>query len=298
MLFQFAEFVGDVEVTAVTLVHVLDFGHGGATGRACVWESRRVLRSFFSWLRRSYGLPTLDPERITIPKYHHEAWGYLTQAELDEMRRAIVAIPCEITRRRDLALFELLRAAGLRRTEITTIKVTDLYLQDLRVRVYGKGGKYRLGYLTPLASNTLAEYITNNLHGKSSNSILFPISGNAVYERVRAWSRAVGIEKAHPHMFRKSLATHLRRSGADTYTIMRVLGHEKIDTTLRYLLIDDTQIQQEYSRYLGNNQRFTFEHTEANQTLIRAEVFCAESVNIEKARRAMQAAVDNLLVSG
>lgn len=156
---------------------------------------------------------------------------------------------------RDKAILELFYSSGLRVSELINLKISDLYLSDEVVRVFGKGSKERI---VPIGSSAI-EWVNNYL--KNSRPYLEKInkSGNTLFlnrrgtklSRMWIWkifnnyAAQAGIKKEiHPHTFRHSFATHLLEGGADLRAVQEMLGHSDISTTQIYTHIDREYVKQ------------------------------------------------------
>lgn len=161
---------------------------------------------------------------------------------------------------RDKAILELLYACGTRVSELTNLKLSDLFLNEEVIRVFGKGSKERLIPFGSSAIEWVGKYI------KESRSVLLRISksGNYVFlnsrgsklSRMGIWKiidryvKEAGIQKeVHPHTFRHSFATHLLEGGADLRAVQEMLGHADISTTQIYTHIDRDYIKQVHKQF-------------------------------------------------
>ncbi len=158
---------------------------------------------------------------------------------------------------RDKAILELLYSSGLRVSELINLKLSDLFLDDDVIRVFGKGSKQRIVPIGSSAKKWLIEYIYHSRplfenRMKSGNFIFLnnrggKISRMSIWKIVNGYVKSAKIEKdVHPHTFRHSFATHLLEGGADLRAVQEMLGHSDISTTQIYTHIDQEFIKQEY----------------------------------------------------
>ncbi len=194
------------------------------------------------------GLHDDDPtENIDSPKRSKTLPGVLSVAEID----AILKQPD--TRKalgvRDRAILEVLYATGVRVSELTNLKQSNLMFESDLILVFGKGSKERLVPIGSSAINWVRTYQrdarTHLAKGGRSQDVLFlnfrggKLSRAAIRDLVVKYARAAGIKKEiHPHTFRHSFATHLLEGGADLRAVQEMLGHVDISTTQIYTHID------------------------------------------------------------
>lgn len=209
---------------------------------------RNYLSALFNWLQ-SKNLIKNNPMKgispIKVDKVIKEAF---TDVELEQLRRAT-------ENARDLAIVELLYASGMRVSEMEQLNRSDIDLINKVVKVYGKGGKERRVYI----SNTAAYYLEMYLKTRKDSDFALFVSNRKPYERLevsaiqrmlRKLGKKTGIEKVHPHRFRRTLATNLLRKGMTIEEVSQILGHEKLDTTMVYCNINQDTVKNQYMRIM------------------------------------------------
>ena len=209
---------------------------------------RNYLSALFNWLQ-SKNLIKNNPMKgispIKVDKVIKEAF---TDVELEQLRRAT-------ENARDLAIVELLYASGMRVSEMEQLNRSDIDLINKVVKVYGKGGKERRVYI----SNTAAYYLEMYLKTRKDSDFALFVSNRKPYERLevsaiqrmlRELGKKTGIEKVHPHRFRRTLATNLLRKGMTIEEVSQILGHEKLDTTMVYCNINQDTVKNQYMRIM------------------------------------------------
>jgi integrase/recombinase XerD len=215
------------------------------------------LRGFYKWLlldRRIHHDPTVN---IESPKTWKVLPKSLAEAEVTEMlERAAMAAShpqAQATALRDRAILELLYAAGLRVSEITTLAVSDLTLDQGRALVRGKGDKERIVPLGRSAVEALEQYLREGRPHleriSTTRKTGHPHPGLARNDRARLFLSLRGMplnrqwvwrlvklanSSASPHMLRHSCATHMVEHGADLRSVQLLLGHADISTTQIY----------------------------------------------------------------
>ena len=157
---------------------------------------------------------------------------------------------------RDRAMLELLYSSGLRLSELVTLNVTDLDLEDGVVRVIGKGAKARLIPVGRAACTALSAWLARRARFEhDGETAVFTgrsgrrLSGRAVQLRLRYWSRRQGLDQAvYPHMLRHSFASHLLESSGDLRAVQELLGHADISTTQIYTHLDFQHLAKVYDQ--------------------------------------------------
>jgi len=234
----------------VTEEHISDFLKELTTKRLAPRSIARILSSVRGYHRFlvGEGLHDDDPtENIDTPKRSKTLPGVLSVAEVD----AVLKQP-DVRQRlgmRDRAILEVLYATGIRVSELTGLKQSNLMFDSELILVFGKGSKERLVPIGASAMDWVTKYQRDvRIHlarGAKSQDVLFlnfrggKLSRAAIRDMVVKYARAAGIRKeVHPHTFRHSFATHLLEGGADLRAVQEMLGHVDISTTQIYTHID------------------------------------------------------------
>lgn len=202
------------------------------------------MKGFFSYLTAEKYLEVNPAEQIEAPKLSRKIPVFLTENEVQEFLAAIDLSHPQGSR--NLAIFEMLYACGLRVSEILQLRLSDLFLNEGFIRVIGKGQKTRLVPIGPYSIKRLEGYLENrvseyqpqplyedvlflNRRGRSlTRAMIFTLTKQIV-EKTRIK------KEISPHTFRHCFATHLLENGADLRAIQLMLGHESITTTEIYL---------------------------------------------------------------
>ena len=161
---------------------------------------------------------------------------------------------------RDRAMLEVLYATGLRVSELITLKVFEISLNDGYLRVFGKGAKERLVPLGEVAMDWLARFIGESrrelLAGRSCDTVFVtgraaPMSRQMFWRLVKRYAIVAGIDPARlsPHTLRHAFATHLLNHGADLRVVQLLLGHADISTTQVYTHVARERLKQLHSRH-------------------------------------------------
>ena len=205
------------------------------------------LRRFYDYLILEELIEISPMKNIETPKIGVHLPTTLTLKEIDKMISNIKLT--SKTGIRNVAIIELLYSCGLRVSELVNLKVSDLFFKESLIKVTGKGNKERFVPISVLSQ----EYIINYLNEirkhhkikKNFEDTLFlnergtNLSRNMIFIIINKLKKQSNInKKIGPHTLRHSFATHLIENGADLITIQKMMGHESITTTERYLHIN------------------------------------------------------------
>ena len=216
------------------------------------------LRGFFDYLIFEDYRPDNPMDLIESPKIGQKLPDTLSTDEIDEITRMIDFNKAE--GERNLTIIETLYGCGLRVSELTTLKISDLYFEEGFIAITGKGNKQRL---VPIAEHT-EKLITKYLNGSRKhvnckpdhiNTLFLNRRGSGltramIFTIVKQLVKIAGIHKnISPHTFRHSFATHLLENGADLRSIQQMLGHESITTTEIYMHVDRKHLAETLEKF-------------------------------------------------
>lgn len=228
-------------------------------------SQKRILvgiRSFYKFLRLE-GILSVDPtELIDAPKLGEHLPTVLSLPEVDAMIAATDPSTCDGQRNR--AILETLYSCGLRVSELTDLKISNIFEKEHYVMVYGKGRKQRI---VPISDSALREihnyfqfryeldvkpgfqdHVFLNRFGRSLSRMM-------VFNIVRRYAQEAGVQKEiSPHTMRHTFATHLLEGGANLRAIQMMLGHEQISTTEIYTKVDRQMLREEILTYHPRNK--------------------------------------------
>lgn len=220
------------------------------------------LKSFFKFLVLDEFLEDNPAQILETPKVGLKLPSVLSVEEIDQILGVIDVSTVEGAR--NYAIIETLYSCGLRVSELTNMRFTDLYFDEGYIRVSGKGGKQRLVPISETAIKKIKSYLLhrNKINvKKGSEDVLFlsargtAISRITVFHYIKLYAQQAGIEKEiSPHVFRHSFATHLLERGANIRVIQEMLGHENITTTEIYTHLDKSFIRQEIIEHHPRNK--------------------------------------------
>ncbi|WP_299099940.1 site-specific tyrosine recombinase XerD [uncultured Alistipes sp.] len=226
-------------------------------GREKASQARALsgVKSFFNFLLISDRIESSPAEFVLTPKFGRHLPDVLTTGEIDRIIAAVDGTtPKEI---RDAAMLEVLYSCGLRVSELTSLRIRDLFFGEGYIRVTGKGDKQRLVPISSTARERIHRYLEVRRSARAGEETLFLNNrGNSltrvmIFTILREAARRAGIEKKiSPHTFRHSFATHLLEGGASIRQVQELLGHESILTTEIYTHLDDSHLRQTVEEHL------------------------------------------------
>lgn len=210
---------------------------------------RRILSSFFSWLEEENYIVKSPVRRIHKVKVGKTVKETYTDEALEQMRDHCSNV-------RDLALIDLLSSTGMRVGELVKLNRSDIDYQNRECVVTGKGDKQRKVYFDARTKIHLQKYVESR---SDTNEALFvsllapcnrlQISGVEI--RLRQLGRELNIPKVHPHKFRRTLATMAIDKGMPIEQVQHLLGHQSLDTTLQYAMVNQNNVKLSHHKYIG-----------------------------------------------
>ena len=210
---------------------------------------RRILSSFFSWLEDEDYILKSPVRRIHKVKTASSIKETYSDEALELMRD-------NCTELRDLAMIDLLASTGMRVGEMVLLNREDIDFAERECVVLGKGDKERMVYFDARTKIHLQNYLRSRT---DSNSALFValnapfnrLQINGIEKRLRTFGRNLGINKVHPHKFRRTLATMAIDKGMPIEQLQQLLGHKRIDTTLQYAMVKQNNVKLAHRKYIG-----------------------------------------------
>ena len=206
---------------------------------------RQILLGYFDWLDQEKLIrrnPLANIEAIKGPTVERHALSY---AETDMLRRHCKTL-------RDHALISFLLATGCRVSEVTSLNRADVKLDDGECIVLGKGNKERTVFMDDVAVLTLREYLaqrTDDCEALFVNRRGERLQAGGVRVILNKIADDAGVEHVHPHRFRRTMVTRLLNRGMGIQEVAVVVGHSKVDTTMKYFASDKNRIKNAYRIY-------------------------------------------------
>ena len=229
--------------------YLTDYQRQNNLSRVTIDNVRRILSSFFSWLEDEEYLIKSPIRRIHKVKVTSSIKDTYSDEDLEKMRDG-----CE--EKRDLALIDMLASTGMRVGELVLLNQSNIDFNERECKVLGKGNKERIVYFDARTKIHLQEYLDSRndecealfVTLKSPYSRL-TIGG--VESRVRDIGKRLSIDKVHPHKFRRTLATKAIDKGMPIEQLQQLLGHKRIDTTLQYAMVKQSNVKLAHKKYIG-----------------------------------------------
>ena len=210
---------------------------------------RRILSSFFSWLEDEDYILKSPVRRIHKVKTGTNIKETYSDEALELMRD-------NCTEPRDLAMIDMLASTGMRVGEMVLLNRNDIDFNERECIVFGKGSKERVVYFDARTKIHLQNYLNSR---KDDNPALF-VSLQSPYNRMniggievrlRQLGKRLGLNKVHPHKFRRTLATMAIDKGMPIEQLQQLLGHRRIDTTLQYAMVKQSNVKIAHRKYIS-----------------------------------------------
>lgn len=207
--------------------------------------TRQVFSAYFNWLQREDLIEQNPTANLGAIKCQKKIKVTYTEVDIERLKFGCANL-------RDRAIIAFLMSTGCRISEMTQLDRTDIDLVNLECTVLGKGNKERTVYLDPVTGMLIKDYLDTRkdlipaLFIGRGSSRLTP--GGVRYMMSRLQERA-NVEHVHPHKFRRTLATNLIRHGMPIQEVAAILGHDKLDTTMQYVVLDKTDVKNAYNKY-------------------------------------------------
>ena len=229
--------------------YLMDYQVNHKSSKVTIDNMRRILSSFFGWLEDEDYILKSPVRRIHKIKTASVIKETFSDEELEKLRDG-----CD--EQRDLAIVEMLASTGMRIGEMVLLDKKDIDFDNRECIVFGKGDKERVVYFDARTKKHLQEYIQSR---EDDNDALFvtlraPFSRiqiGGIESRLRSMGKELGIKKVHPHKFRRSLATMAIDKGMPIEQLQKLLGHQRIDTTLQYAMVKQSNVKLAHKKYIG-----------------------------------------------
>lgn len=210
---------------------------------------RRILSTFFSWLEdEDYIL------KSPVRRIHKIKTGKVVKETYSDENLELMRDNC--TEIRDLAMIDLLNSTGIRVGELVNLNIDDIDFNERECVVLGKGNKQRKVYFDARTKIHLQDYLKSRNDDNEALfvSLLSPykrLNISGVETRMRKLGRRLNINKVHPHKFRRTLATRAIDKGMPIEQVQQLLGHQKVDTTLEYAMVNQNNVKISHRKYIG-----------------------------------------------
>lgn len=210
---------------------------------------RRILSSFFSWLEDEDYILKSPVRRIHRIKTSSNIKETYSDEDLELMRDNCSEL-------RDLAMIDLLASTGMRVGEMVLLNRDDINFNERECVVFGKGSKERLVYFDARTKIHLQNYLDTRTDDEQALFVTLKAPYNrltigGVEARLRSFGRKLSISKVHPHKFRRTLATMAIDKGMPIEQLQQLLGHQRIDTTLKYAMVKQSNVKLAHKKFIG-----------------------------------------------
>jgi site-specific recombinase XerD len=229
--------------------YLIEYQTKNQSSRVTIDNIRRIFSSFFSWLEDEDYIIKSPARRIHKVKTVSNIKETYSDEDLEKMRDNCGEL-------RDLAMIDMLASTGMRVGEMVLLNRKDIDFSERECVVFGKGDKERIVYFDARAKLHLQEYLDSRT---DDNPALFVslraphnrIKIGGIEHRLREMGKQLNIPKVHPHKFRRTLATMAIDKGMPIEQLQRLLGHQRIDTTLQYAMVKQSNVKTAHRKYIG-----------------------------------------------
>lgn len=253
--YQLGRFMESVKTTTrkITVYHIRNWlasEKERGLKESTLESQRQVLSSYFGWLFRESLIernPMCNIGAIKVPKKQKETFSEVEMAKLMSACKTL----------REKSIISFLSSTGCRISEMCSLNRDQLDLKNQEVIVHGKGDKERTVYFDSVTANLLERYLKRR---KDKLPALFigqaicdtkpkRLEANGVRVILKKIGKRAGVAHVHPHKFRRTMATEMARHGMPIQTVSHILGHEKLETTMEYVMQRPEDVKIEYRRY-------------------------------------------------
>ena len=230
-------------------IYLTDYQEKHQSSRVTIDNIRRILSSFFSWLEDEDYIIKSPVRRIHKVKTASSIKETYSDEDLEKMRDS-----CEELR--DLAMIDMLASTGMRVGEMVLLNRDDIDFTERECKVFGKGDKERVVYFDARAKLHLREYLDSRTDDAPALFVTLRaphqrLQIGGIEYRLRQMGKRLNIPKVHPHKFRRTLATLAIDKGMPIEQLQRLLGHQRIDTTLQYAMVKQSNVKTAHRKYIG-----------------------------------------------
>lgn len=227
-------------VTVDTIRGYLAYKRSNGCGEVTIDNTRRALSTFFNWCDAEEIVHKSVMRRVEAVKTPKRRKKPFSDSDIVKLREA-----CDTKRNR--ALIEFLLSTGARVAEVSGLNRTDIDLIKGTCDVFGKGRKERRCYLNEEATYYVRQYLDSrtDMHPAvfiTANKPWRRLSVNGIETIVNKLGKRAGVDNCHPHRFRRTMATNALRRGMPIERVQKLLGHENVNTTLIYAIVDEEDV--------------------------------------------------------
>ena len=229
--------------------YLTDYQRKKQSSKVTIDNIRRILSSFFSWLEDEDYILKSPVRRIHRVKTSTTIKETYSDEALETMRDSCREL-------RDLAMIDMLASTGMRVGEMVRLNRSDIDFNERECVVFGKGDKERLVYFDARTKIHLQNYLANRTDAEPALFVTLRapykrLQIGGVESRLREIGKRLDIPKVHPHKFRRTLATMAIDKGMPIEQLQQLLGHQRIDTTLKYAMVKQSNVKLAHRKYIG-----------------------------------------------
>lgn len=258
---------GDPLVQDIELTDIEDFLASQDISSTSLHHYHAAIASFYTWAttRKPPLAAEHLPRQIPAPKPETHNINPFTIEEVKALiryagktadytrpgkRSSAHTLP---TSERNRAIILLLLDTGLRASELCSLTIADVDLQQRRITMMGKGRKIRTVKFSPRTGETLWKYLTTRPNARAGDALITtlrgsPLDNGQLYQILRRIGKRAGVGDTHPHRFRHTFATEFLRNGGDPYTLQDLLGHSSMEMVRRYVHTSQIDIDEQHRR--------------------------------------------------
>jgi len=230
-------------------VYLANYQKGRGSSKVTIDNMRRIFSSFFGWLEDEDYVLKSPVRRIRKIKADKTIKETFSDEGLELLRDACEEI-------RDLAMIDLLASTGMRVGELVGLNRADINFHERECVVFGKGNTERLVYFDARTKIHLRNYLDCRTDENPALFVSLTLPHDrlligGVETRLREVGKRADMQKVHPHKFRRTLATRAIDKGMPIEQVQRLLGHVKIDTTMTYAMVNQTNVRNSHRKLIG-----------------------------------------------
>ncbi len=265
-LIQFGDFLNETSFIDTNASHIQEFLYELTKEKklsdTTINRKLASIKSFFKYLKNQNIIKANYSKLVQSPKVAKRIPSYLSESEIAKL----LDYPYgdDFKTYRDRLVLELFYATGIRISELTTLKLSQIQLESKTIKVMGKGSKERIVVFGNFLKEILIEYLDkrNEIEKFNDSEFLFPqnkknklgkfhshLHQKTIYNIVKKYIKSsLADEKLSPHSLRHSFATHLLNNGADIMSVKELLGHSSLSSTQIYTHIQTKKLKEAYNQ--------------------------------------------------
>lgn len=229
--------------------YLSDFQSANGSSNVTIDNIRRIFSSFFSWLEDEDFIVKSPVRRIHKVKTTKVVKETLSDEDLEKIRETASSY-------RDRAIVEFLASTGVRVGEIVNLNINAIKLDDRSAIVLGKGNSEREVYFDARTKIHLERYLKTRTDKNEALFVSNKIPNNrltigTIESIVKKIGEKSSVSHVHPHKFRRTLATRAIDKGMPVEQVQKLLGHVRIDTTMHYAMVNQTNVKISHRKYIG-----------------------------------------------